>query len=108
MFIESIYKLWKSEKLKIIANANFEKSVLNWCKECTEEAEGISDNEFNAENLTLHSINITESNKQGYIYNIEAKYSKTFSNGKKIIYILKFYDDFDVFDDVLYIANEGE
>jgi hypothetical protein len=108
MFIESIYKLWKSEKLKIIAIANFEKAVLNWAKECPEEVVGIADNELNAENLKLNSINITESNKQGFIYNIEAKYSKTFSNGEKVIYILKFYDDFVIFDDVFYTANEGE
>ncbi|MBE6729309.1 MAG: hypothetical protein E7568_03645 [Ruminococcaceae bacterium] len=105
MFIEPIYKLWKSEKLKIIAIANFEKSVLNWAKECPEEVIGIADNELNAENLKLNSINITESQKQCFIYNIEARYSKTFSNGKKIIYILKFCDDFDVFDDVLYTEN---
>lgn len=105
MFIEPIYKLWKSEKLKIIAIANFEKSVLNWAKECPEEVIGIADNELNAENLKLNSINITESQKQCFIYNIEARYSKTFSNDKKIIYILKFCDDFDVFDDVLYTEN---
>lgn len=105
MFIEPIYKLWKSEKLKIIAIANFEKSVLNWAKECPEEVIGIADNELNAENLKLNSINITESQKQCFIYNIEARYSKTFSNDKKVIYILKFCDDFDVFDDVLYTEN---
>ena len=105
MFIEPIYKLWKSEKLKIIAIANFEKSVLNWAKECPEEVIGIADNELNAENLKLNSINITESQKQCFIYNIEARYSKTFSNDKKIIYILKFCDDFDVFNDVLYTEN---
>lgn len=77
-------------------------------KECPEEVKGIADSELNSENLKLNSINITETDKQGYTYNVEAKYSKTFSNGKKIIYILKFYDDFVIFDDVFYTANEGE
>ena len=47
MFIESLYKFWGCEKLKIIANANFEKAVFNWCKECPKEAQGIDNNELN-------------------------------------------------------------
>lgn len=105
MFIESLYKFWECEKLKIIANANFEKAFLNWCKECPNEAQGIDNNELNVEKLKLNSINIAKSDSHGYIYKIEAKYSKSFSNGKKIIYILKFHDDFDVFDDALYTTN---
>ena len=108
MFTESIANLWKSKKLKMIVNANFEKAVLSWCKECPEELEGIAKNELDAKGLTLSSINVTQSNKQGFIYTVEAEYSKTFLNGKKVIYILKFYDDFIVFDDVLYTASEGE
>lgn len=108
MFVKFSNKLWKCDKLKAIANANFEKAVLSWGKECPEEVLGIADSELNSENLNLNSINITESNKQGFIYNIETKYSKTFSNGKKIIYILKFHDDFDIFDDVFYTENKGE
>ena len=77
-------------------------------KEYREEVLGIADNELNSENLKLNSINITETDKEGYTYKVEAKYSKTFSNGKKIIYILKFYDNFIIFDDVFYTANEGE
>lgn len=108
MFIQSLNKLWKSEKLKIIAYGNFEKSLLSWAKECPEEVLGIADDELNAENLKLNSINITETNKEGYTYNVEVKYFKTFSNGKKVIYILKFYDDFIIFDDVFYTENKGE
>ena len=97
-----------NEKLPNSAYEYFEKAVLSWAKECPEEVLGIADGELNSQNLKLISINITESNKQGFIYNIEAKYSKTFSNGEKVIYILKFHDDFDIFDDVFYIENKGE
>ena len=93
-----------SEKAQKIACENFNKALASWKEEWPEEVEGIADNEFNSENLSLISIN----NRKGLIYDTEAKYSKTFSNGKKIIYILKFCDDFDVFDDVLYTENKGE
>lgn len=83
MFVESLYKFWGCEKLKIIANANFEKAVFNWCKECPKEAQGIDNNELNVEKLKLDSISIAKSDSHGYIYNIkyniEAKYSKSFS-----------------------------
>lgn len=108
MFTKALKMLWDSESLKTIAEEHFVNTLFNWREECPKETVGICDDEFNSENLKLNSININETDKQGYTYKVKVKYSKTFSNGKKVIYILKFYDDFIIFDDVFYTANEGE
>lgn len=79
------------KKYKKLCAKIFNKAIASWKEECPEEVEGIADNEFNSENLSLISIN----NKKGLIYDTEAKYSKTFSNGERVIYILKFYDNFE-------------
>ncbi len=102
MFIKALKMLWDSETLKAMAEKHFVNTLLNWCEECPEETIGICDDEFNSKGLALCSINITEANRDGCTYRIESEYKNSFSNGTKVIYILKFYDNFDIFDDVFY------
>lgn len=103
MFIEQLKNLLKSEELNAVVTKQFENAVLNWNKECPEETIGINCNEFNADGLTFVSLNASKANKSNYTYKIEATYCKTFSNNLKVIYILKFWDDFTLYDDVLYV-----
>ena len=102
MQTEYLNKLSECEQLKKIAAKHFEKTILNWCNECREETVLIPVNEFNAKGLVLNSVNVTKSSDTDYKYRIEAEFLKTFSNNLKAIYILKFWDDFNVFDDVFY------
>lgn len=102
MFIEQLENLLKNEELNAVVTKQFENAVLNWNKECPEETIGINCNEFNADGLTFVSLNLSKANKSNYKYKIEATYCKTFSNNLKLIYILKFWDNFTIYDDVLY------
>ena len=108
MFTKALKMLWDSESLKTIAEEHFVNTLFNWREECPKETVGICDDEFNSKGLALCSINITEANRAGCTYRIEAEYKKSFSNGRKVICILKFYDNFDIFDDVFYTENKGE
>ncbi|MBO5211150.1 MAG: hypothetical protein J6B80_04385 [Clostridia bacterium] len=103
MFIEQLENLLKSEELHSVAINNFKNTLLNWRKENPEEVTEILESEFNADGLTFVSLNVSKANKSNYKYEIEATYCKTFSNNLKVIYILKFWDDFTIYDDVLYV-----
>lgn len=103
MFIEQLKNLLKNEELNAVVTKQFENAVLNWNKECPEETIGINYNEFNADGLTFVSLSLSKANKSNYTYKIEATYCKTFSNNLKVIYILKFWDNFTIYDDVLYV-----
>ena len=102
MFVESLKKAWESTQLKSIVCKEFRKTILNWQEECPEEAFGICDDEFNDEGLVLNSLSVSESHQNDYRFKIEAEYFKIFSNNIKVIYIIKFWDDLTIYDDVFY------
>lgn len=105
MFIDYLKNIYESEELKKLVYKHFGITIENWYKDCPEEATGIYADEINEKGLTLDCIKINESDTLEHTYKVETKYFKKFKNGIKVIYILKFYDSFTVYDDVFYIER---
>ncbi len=105
MFTDYLKIIYENEELKTLALKHFSSTIQNWHKDCPEETAGINADEFNEKELTLDCFKIKKAGATGHTYKIEAKYFKQFKNNIKAIYILKFYDDLTVYDDVFYIEK---
>lgn len=106
MFGEYLKKVWESEQLEKIACKQFKNTILNWREQNPEETYGIGNDEFNEEDVVLTTLNIIKAGQNNHKYIIEATYCKFFSNNIKMVYILKFWDDFTIYDDVFYIERD--
>ncbi len=94
--------LWESQPIWTVVREQFKKAISNWYAQCPEEALGIGDDDLNGDGLVLNSLKISDANPSNYTYKIEAEYYKVFPNHLKAIYIVKFWDDLTIYDDVFY------
>lgn len=102
MFSEYVKKVLENKQLEQIAREQFKNTILNWREQNPEETYRIGNDEFNEEDLVLSSLKIIKANQNNCKHQIEATYCKSFSNNIKAVYILKFWDDFTIYDDVFY------
>ena len=87
----------RNEQVKIIANEHFQKAVNTWKNECPDETTGIREDEFDESGLLFKALS-----EDGSL--LCAKCIKIFSNGLKVVYILKFKND-TLLDDVFYVER---
>ncbi len=83
-------------QLKNSANEHFRKAVTTWKNEWPAETAGIREDEFNEEGLLLNALTKSEDGSL-----LHAEFIKIFSNGLRVVYILKFKND-ALWDDVFY------
>ena len=87
-------------QLKNIANKHFRKAINTWKHECSGETIGIREDEFTEEGLFLKVLTKSEDDSL-----LCAEFSKIFSNGLRVVYILKFKND-ALWDDVFYTERD--
>ncbi len=100
--VECLQKIWTSKQLKALAYQQFQKAFYNWQQQCPEEVLETGDDCLSEDDLILTALNISESTQSDHRYTIEATYHKQYANRSKVVYIIKFWDDFTMYDDVLY------
>lgn len=106
VFGKYLKKVLENKQLEQIAREQFKNTILNWREQNPEETYGMGNDEFNEEDLVLSTLNIINTGQNNYKYKIEATYCKFFSNNIKMVYILKFWDDFTIYDDVFYTERD--
>lgn len=102
MFFDAVKNIAENGKLHSVVLNSFEKAFNTWMRECPDEANKYKQQEIYANKLNLNSIEIKESQNPNYNYSIIAEYHYV-SEDISIVYTLKFWDEFIVYDDVFYI-----
>lgn len=106
MISNCIKSILEDAQLQSTLYEHFRKTIVNWKQENPEEIFGIREEELNEEGLIFHTLRIYNADNYNYSYRIEVEYLKKFSNNLKAIYVLKFWDNLDVYDDVFYTIKD--
>ncbi len=102
LLVTAFEKAAEDKHLRELVVANFREAYDSWRASYPDEVADIGFLTFDETLLTFHGIRITASSDPAYTCAMEAEYRILCPGNAKIVYILKFWDNGAVYDDVLY------